>query len=65
MLLLKSGFWITLWVLGGCAVLATVDDKEQRLFKWFDTAPNEVFKVIVLVLWPIAAVLMVMARRNR
>src|SRR5690554_4389423 len=37
----------------GTFVLACIDDDEQRLFKWFQSAPSKAVQFLGVQLWPV------------
>lgn len=54
--LLIALFIYMLWILLGAAVLASVDDDEQRLFNWARTGPfGRTGTILVLLAWPYVA----------
>lgn len=36
----------------GCVVLATIDYKDQRLYRWAKSAPCEILFGVVVMAWP-------------
>lgn len=51
--------YVILWIILGCGVLAYLDDRERRYYKWLKEDPTYgVLAAIVILLWPILAYLM-------
>jgi hypothetical protein len=48
-------YYLVIWYVIGCAVLATIDDKDERLWKWVKTCPIPYGYLLSIMLWPILA----------
>ena len=52
------------WFLAGALVYSLIDDDEQHLFQWAQTAPHG-FYILTIMLWPVVALWWMFARRKQ